>query len=776
VIKQVDASTGLVVLSTPLPDAFQIGWQWSVDPTTKLGSLTPNAADVGALRVLVHDRAAVHGPRTLRVLGSGDAARKFPRYVSTLDPTVGSAVIAIDPPGVLAGNLEVLAFDPVKAQWTRWLRYTDLALAGKKDAAFTLGFRPSDQNGEVPISVAFGDGVTGALLPTGAGNVYLRTTTIGAPAAWLAQRRPVRIVARSVAAGPVQVPARLAQPTNLSLLLETSAPAELVGDRSQGAAQWQSTLGLTIDTGTATLELRELTVDDAVAGATGFVRVSRPDMPPGIVQVFVYARTDVSTVDDHGLAAWHAPAVHQWALDDEFYRELTDPDLSVAAGAAQLQLVSTTGLRAGSQLAFYADATSAPAVVRLAAVDPPTWSATLGAPLARSYDLASAFIRGNVAPIVQGAVDRTTIGSSDGTTPSLRLSLPSKALLYVAVPDDLPVPDLRIDVAGQPWTRVLDFTGQPATARVWRLDTASDGSLAVVFGDGKQGAMPPAGRDHIAAVMRTGDGAQGNVAAGAISQLVTGNLAVKSTTNVTPAAGGTAGDDPAAARDKASAFVLPSDRVVSADDCVRAAIGVSGVIAAALDPTAPTATIGLVVAMDDRRAPSDADLAAVHDRLTGAMPLTAQVQLTVEPAAQAAVHLVIELGVTDDDQVGDVFAAVTAALGSQPGGLFAAANWDIGEPLRLGALYDALFQIDGIDHARVVWMADAPLAEGDVPSGPAPDVFDPGATGVVRCDNDAAGDPFGRLGTFRLEHVDQTALPSGSPAGRGQAPTVEGGG
>src|SRR2546430_12892451 len=49
----------------------------------------------------------------------------------------------------------------------------------------------------------------------------------------------------------------------------------------------------------------------------------------------------------------------------------------------------------------------------------------------------------------------------------------------------------------------------------------------------------------------------------------TGNIAVKSTANLTDAAGGSAGDTPAAAREKAFARRLPSDRVVSAEDCVR---------------------------------------------------------------------------------------------------------------------------------------------------------------------------------------------------------------
>jgi hypothetical protein len=169
-----------------------------------------------------------------------------------------------------------------------------------------------------------------------------------------------------------------------------------------------------------------------------------------------------------------------------------------------------------------------------------------------------------------------------------------------------------------------------------------------------------------------------------------------------------------------------------------------------LDPGADDHAIRLVIARGDRSDPTAEDLAAVHDRVAGAMPLTAGVRLVVAAAEQRPVHLVIEIGVADGFLASDVLAAVGRGFGTGPDGLFAAARWDIGEPLRLGAIYDWLFRVAGIAHARVLWMADSPLLEGEAVPGPAPDLFNPGATGVVRCDNDPIGDPFGRRGTFRL--------------------------
>ena len=60
----------------------------------------------------------------------------------------------------------------------------------------------------------------------------------------------------------------------------------------------------------------------------------------------------------------------------------------------------------------------------------------------------------------------------------------------------------------------------------------------VIFGNGRQGARPPTGRENIAAVYRNGIGQSGNVKAGQISQLGTRPLGVKEVVNPLPSTGG----------------------------------------------------------------------------------------------------------------------------------------------------------------------------------------------------------------------------------------------
>jgi hypothetical protein len=86
------------------------------------------------------------------------------------------------------------------------------------------------------------------------------------------------------------------------------------------------------------------------------------------------------------------------------------------------------------------------------------------------------------------------------------------------------------------WQRVDSFVGQDGDARIFRLDPANG---TVAFGDGRQGKIPPAGRDAIRAFRyQQGGGKQGNVAAYAIKSLKTALESVEAVTNPVEATGG----------------------------------------------------------------------------------------------------------------------------------------------------------------------------------------------------------------------------------------------
>jgi hypothetical protein len=86
------------------------------------------------------------------------------------------------------------------------------------------------------------------------------------------------------------------------------------------------------------------------------------------------------------------------------------------------------------------------------------------------------------------------------------------------------------------WQRVDSFVGRDGDARIFSLDPATG---TVTFGDGRQGKIPPAGRDAIRAFRyQQGGGKQGNVAAYAIKSLKTALESVEAVTNPVEATGG----------------------------------------------------------------------------------------------------------------------------------------------------------------------------------------------------------------------------------------------
>ena len=94
------------------------------------------------------------------------------------------------------------------------------------------------------------------------------------------------------------------------------------------------------------------------------------------------------------------------------------------------------------------------------------------------------------------------------------------------------------DVEGEwiRWCATESFVGQGGGARVFRLDPSSG---EIRFGNGRDGKIPPAGRDGIRAVgYQAGGGGRGNVPAFAVNQLKTAIESVELAVNPVDAGGG----------------------------------------------------------------------------------------------------------------------------------------------------------------------------------------------------------------------------------------------
>jgi predicted phage baseplate assembly protein len=145
------------------------------------------------------------------------------------------------------------------------------------------------------------------------------------------------------------------------------------------------------------------------------------------------------------------------------------------------------------------------------------------------------------------------------------------------------------------WRATDTFVGQGGGARVFRLDAASG---EIWFGNGRDGKIPPAGRDAVRAVAyQAGGGSRGNVAAGAAKQLKTALESVELAVNPVDAGGGA--DAPAKERlaQTAPARLRHANRALTPADIEALATGSSPDVVRARCLRGRSCGIDLVVAI-----------------------------------------------------------------------------------------------------------------------------------------------------------------------------------
>jgi predicted phage baseplate assembly protein len=141
-------------------------------------------------------------------------------------------------------------------------------------------------------------------------------------------------------------------------------------------------------------------------------------------------------------------------------------------------------------------------------------------------------------------------------------------------------PALEVRVAGVRWRLVVDFALSGPDDRHVRTVAAADGSTSVLFGDGRTGAVPPAGA-VIEATYRVGRGMQGNVGVARLSRVKRAHALVDHVVNLTAISGGT---EPAATeevRTQATRQIRTFDRAVSLADLADLALTMPGIARAA---------------------------------------------------------------------------------------------------------------------------------------------------------------------------------------------------
>jgi hypothetical protein len=193
----------------------------------------------------------------------------------------------------------------------------------------------------------------------------------------------------------------------------------------------------------------------------------------------------------------------------------------------------------------------------------------------RPWTLDRLVVHANVAPVSHGRTVHETLLASDGVTPFQERSLREAPLTYLPGVEGAE-PQLEVRVAGVRWTPVADFADSAADDRHYRIVTAADQTTSVVFGDGRTGAVPPAGAT-LEATYRIGRGRAGNIDVGRLSRVKRAHPLIDHVINQTPVAGGTEPSGPDDVRSQATRWIRTFDRAVSIADLADLALTMPGI-------------------------------------------------------------------------------------------------------------------------------------------------------------------------------------------------------
>ena len=477
-------------------------------------------------------------------------------------------------------------------------------------------------------------------------------------------------------------------------------------------------------------------------------RSDRVDVTPKVVRVTEGADGFVTTVEDADTPVFATTSAHvsgtvtalrlahrngrvpvrnDWPLETEWitgWRRRLELSAAVPNPEPLAQPLLLPGLLDGlepGREVLFSDADSGAAqVVRLRRVDLDVAGGTTSVewdPVTPDPDpgwtLDRLVVHGNVAPVSHGRTvgERLTLG--DGAAPFPRAPLRQSPLTYL--PDASGArPQLEVRVGGLAWARVTDFADSGPDDRHYRISTDAEEITTVVFGDGRTGAVPPAGA-AVVATYRVGRGSA-DLVAGRLSRLKRAHPLLDHVVNLTPIDGGT---DPAAPDDVRAQATLPIrtfDRAVSVADLADLALTMPGVARAATRWDQRLGAV-LVVAAADGGAPNplSAVRAFVDARRDTSVPLTLRAPAPHDLAMTVAIE-------AHPDWLPEaVSASVRAALTAR----FSFPAERLGQPGFLSEAYALLEGLPGVEQSRVDRFGTAPATGPGAATGVADAVRPP---------------------------------------------------
>jgi hypothetical protein len=355
---------------------------------------------------------------------------------------------------------------------------------------------------------------------------------------------------------------------------------------------------------------------------------------------------------------------------------------------------------------------------KLGRADPAHSRLQLVAPgLANSYEPESVLIRANVASATHGETVNETLGDGDASVAYQRFALKQVPLTFTRANTETGKEStLEIWVNDVKWREVPSLFDRKPNERIYITRLADDGTVTVLFGDGRSGARLPTGAGNIRAVYRKGTGLPGMVRAGQLKTLLTRPLGLRDV--VSPLAA-TGADDPEAmadARRNAPLTVLTMGRVVSLQDYEDYARAYPAIAKALATWTWSGRLRGvmLTVAMATAPGGDPTDGSDVIPKLLVALRAFGNpfVPLQVQAYRPAFFAIAGTLQVKSDHDRDKVLAAARKALGDR----YAFPAREFGQPVILSEVIAILQAVDGVVSLDIDHLQRTDRTEPDDPA------------------------------------------------------------
>lgn len=257
------------------------------------------------------------------------------------------------------------------------------------------------------------------------------------------------------------------------------------------------------------------------------------------------------------------------------------------------------------------------------------------------------------------------------------------------------------------WAAADTLLDAGPTDAVYALSTDATGASTVTFGDGVNGAVPPAGV-IVSASYRVGGGAYGNLASGSITDFAAAvpGVTVQSSTAT---AGGADAESLDSVRINAPRAFRTQRRCVTLQDYADLALSIPAV-AKASAITSGTGAVTVYILAAQRAAPTTALITQTQALIASAAMAGMSVAVqagTVVPVNLGSVSSPVQLYIQPTYARAATLGAVTAALQA----LFAPDAVDFGQLMPLSAVYAAIDAVPGVSTVNIPVYARSDLVQ-----------------------------------------------------------------